>query len=161
IGFHLASQVLPHLSRRALVDIAFVPAVNEWNGERRPELRIRDVRKATTLASPAARALWTLEEEIAAAGESPALSTAVAGRTAGSGAPPALDEVRRTLREREVVDARGAALGPLVEELLAGGHSVLAFPAGPGLSLDLARRLAEHSPRVRERTFLWSVALSP
>src|SRR5690606_40483184 len=56
---------------------------------------------------------------------------------------------------------RGAALGPLVEELLAGGHSVLAFPAGPGLSLDLARRLAEHSPRVRERTFLWSVALSP
>lgn len=161
IGFHLASQVLPHLSRRALVDIAFVPAVNEWNGERRPELRIRDVRKATTLASPAARALWTLEEEIAAAGESLALSTAVAGRTAGSGAPPALDEVRRTLREREVVDARGAALGPLVEELLAGGHSVLAFPAGPGLSLDLARRLAEHSPRVRERTFLWSVALSP
>ena len=157
----VARRVLPHLSRRALVDIAFVP--RRQRVERGAPARAAGPGRGRPRrwGQPLQPGRWTLEEEIAAAGESPALSTAVAGRTAGSGARPPSTRCGGPCGSGRWSMPAGAALGPLVEELRPAGTRSWPSHEGPGLSLDLARRLAEHSPRVRERTFLWSVALSP
>src|SRR5690606_37991889 len=44
IGFGLAQDVLPHLGPKARLDIAFVPSINEWNGNRSAQMLVKDVR---------------------------------------------------------------------------------------------------------------------
>lgn len=154
IGFGLAPKVLARLSGRALVDIAFTPAVGEWNGERRPELRIKDVREAATLSSPAARELAAYRE-LAAAGEvTTAIPVHVRRATAGRQDTVSLAAVQKTLGSIEVVDARHACRAALIDELLASGRSALVVAAAPRLALELAHDLASASPRARERTLL-------
>jgi len=159
IGFGLAKEVLPRLDAQACVDVAFVPTVNEWNGLRRPELLVKDVREAASTASPAARAL-TAYEELAAVHETPSAALA-AGRGVGTvscAEAVTIEAVRDALAGRAVVEARGTLGARLLEELLEHGHSVLAVPASPYLALELARELAALSPRLRASTFLWPAA---
>lgn len=154
IGFGLAEELVPRLSGRARVDVAFVPVVNEWNGERKVELLIKDVREAEMSAGPAVRAVAAYEELAAAREPSP-----LGGALRGGGvrpAPVSITEIRSMLRERTVVDARGFFRAGFVEELVAGGRSVLAVAASPYLAVELARELAAASALLKAKTFVLS-----
>ena len=96
IGFGIAKELLPRLGPEAMVDIAFVPEVNEWKGRRCPQLRLKDVRPASAQVSPAARLLSALEEAAAAAERLPFDWDERDGR--GAQVVPPLDEVAASLR---------------------------------------------------------------
>lgn len=62
IGFGLAERLARPMEDTPLVDLAFTPQINEWNGRRKPSLRVRDVRPAQSLLGPAPTLLRALRE---------------------------------------------------------------------------------------------------
>ena len=144
IGFGLAAALLPRLEEGRFFDVAFTPEVNEWNGERRVSLRLRDVRLAQSEASPAAL-----------------LVKAAVGVDAdgGPGAPPPAAGGAKLGRRPRVVDRRGAAKAELLVELVEAGRSAVILTADGRRLGQKARALADLHPALKRSLFPWSPAL--
>src|SRR5690606_38484373 len=55
VAFGLYDTLAPHLFNAPLVDLAVTPEVNEWNGTRRVQLIVKDIRPASAETPMAAR----------------------------------------------------------------------------------------------------------
>lgn len=157
IGFGLAQDVLPHLGPEAWLDIAFVPSINEWNGNRSAQMLVKDVRLSAALHSPAARLLSAYRELAAASGEveGEALRMDLIRHGAAVIPRPDLKEVARALREGELIDWRGEHPASTFRALLERRHHAVVVPAHPALARDAAGEIASLVPEFRKRTIVW------
>lgn len=175
IGFGMASELLPHLRGQPAVDIAFVPDINEWNGRRSPQLRLRDVRAASLSAGgssgsgasagagprpereamSAATASATVAAAIDESAVTPngAAAAAHAGRVAFDGPP--LADVARVLRGLDVLDMRGVVPERLFSDLMKQGRTAFVVPALPEMGFALAQEIASLSPELQRRSVVW------
>ncbi len=74
IGFHLA-EILEEIPEGKVIDLAFTPAMNRWNGQTRVQLEIKEIRPAGTLEEPAAGVSPSGLDLQAAAGDGSSLAT--------------------------------------------------------------------------------------
>lgn len=157
IGFGIARQLLPQLGPKATVDIAFVPDINEWNGRRSPQLRLRDIREASPAAMPE-RGFLAAIEETAAADDTRGVSVEVppiAIQNGRHGADiPILSDVAGALRSLDVNDMRGVPPVRIFETLEQQGRVALVVPALPDLAPGLVREIASLSSALKERIAL-------
>ncbi len=144
IGFGMAAAVLDRLRESELYDVAFTPEVNEWNGRRRPSLRVKDISLSALESRPqaallaAARPLWERER----AGELSVLNTAWSGRAA----------------DPLIVDSRGADKPALLAQLVKAGESALVQTNRQSV-WQLANELAQSSAALKRAVFPWHSGL--
>ena len=119
--------------------------MNEWNGERRVSLRLRDVRLAQSEASPAALLVRAAAELDADPEAAPSLEAA-AGLTMLS-------------RRPVVLDRRGVAKAELLVRMVEEGHSALILTADGRRLGRKARALADAHPALKGSLFPWSPAI--
>jgi len=74
IGFHLAG-ILEEIPEGKVIDLAFTPALDRWNGQTRVQLEIKEIRPAGTLEEPAAGVSPSGHDSQAAAGDGSSLAT--------------------------------------------------------------------------------------
>lgn len=144
IGFGLAPAYLERFGSTPFVDVAFTPEVNEWNGSRRPSLRVRDIRPAALEQRPAARLLDVAVQTLAGGGRpTPSFigNGAAVGARSWSGLP--------------LIDRRGTSKEAIVVELLKTTESILVQVGCPRSVWTVAQDLAGTYGRARGALFAW------